>query len=629
MIESARIGTLIALMLMIAASVYLGTMARRVVKHSSFIQSYFLGNRALGTWALALTATVQSGGTFMGFPSYVYSFGWIVALWIAGYMVVPMTGFGVLAKRLAHLSRRTGAITVPDLFRARFNSPEVGLVASMLILVYMSFMMVAQFKAGALIMKICWPGSGALELTEEAHALDTYYYLGLFVFSLTVVGYTLIGGFLAAVWTDLFQSILMLIGVLILLPLILLSVGGLENASRFLQYEVSFKAVSKEDEAANLPRRVAAEHRLRELNVALRAYAQTHGNRFPDQLNDLPEAGALAIDPVTNEPLQYFGSGKGVVEQDSVQRHIIAVTPPDHAKWRSCLYSNGKIRAGLASNPGDLVTGPGAFDWQPLGVAFSLFFLWCANGLASPAGMVRVIAAKNTETVRRSIYVLATYNTFIYLPLIIICICGRALIPDLPPQHSDEIVPRLALQTTRDVPGGSFVAGLILAAPFGAVMATVSSYLVVISSGLVRDIYQRFINPDADVARIRRLSYAAMVLVGTVALIANIKPVQYLQAIVVFSGSGGAASFLVPALMAAYWRRATSSGVLAAMLCGSGVMLLLYGIGWVGGSFKPHSFLGLEPLIWGVTASLVAGVTVSLMTKPPAEALVSDCFDVK
>jgi SSS family solute:Na+ symporter/sodium/pantothenate symporter len=189
--------------------VYLGTMAQRVVRRSSFLQSYFLGNRGLGTWALALTATVQSGGTFMGFPSYVYSFGWIVALWIAGYMVVPLTGFGVLAKRMAHLSRTTGAITVPDLFRERFNSPAVGLVASLLILVFMSFMMVAQFKAGALIIKICWPGSAALDLNTAGQSLDFYYYLGLALFSVTVVGYTLIGGFLAAVWTDLFQSILM------------------------------------------------------------------------------------------------------------------------------------------------------------------------------------------------------------------------------------------------------------------------------------------------------------------------------------------------------------------------------------------------------------------------------------
>src|SRR5580692_846843 len=137
---------LFALLLFIAASVWLGTLAQKAMEKKDFLKGFFLGNRGLGAWTLALTATVQSGGTFMGFPSLVYSHGWIVALWIASYMVVPITGFGILGKRLAHLSRRCGAITVPDLFRERFGSPGLGLIASLFIMFYMSFMMVAQFK---------------------------------------------------------------------------------------------------------------------------------------------------------------------------------------------------------------------------------------------------------------------------------------------------------------------------------------------------------------------------------------------------------------------------------------------------------------------------------------------------
>src|SRR3954471_1169692 len=139
------IGTMVALIIFIAASVWLGTLAQKVVSKGSFVKGFFLGNRGLGAWAVALTATVQSGGTFMGFPSLVYSHGWIVALWIGSYMVVPITGFGILGKRLAQLSRKLGAITIPDFFRERFNSPALGLVASVCILFYMSFMMIAQF----------------------------------------------------------------------------------------------------------------------------------------------------------------------------------------------------------------------------------------------------------------------------------------------------------------------------------------------------------------------------------------------------------------------------------------------------------------------------------------------------
>ena len=388
--------TLAALLAVIVVSVWLGAVAQRAVERGSFLTGYFLGNRGLGVWAMALTATVQSGGTFMGYPSLIYSHGWIVALWIAGYMMVPITGFGILGKRLAQLSRRTGAITVPDLLRERFGSPQVGLAASLLILFCMSFMMIAQFKAGAILMKHSWPGTGALAITGESAAIggvDRAYLLGLAVFSVTVVGYTMIGGFLASVWTDLFQSVLMLIGVVVLVLLAIPAAGGMEAATR-----------------------TAIEN-----------------------------------------------------------------TSPD-----------------FAFGPGYALDGRA---FLPMGLAISFFLLWTCGGVGSPASMVRVMASKDTATIRRSILVLALYNMAIYLPLVAICVAARAVMPNL--AVSDEVIPRMALWTTRDLPGGTLLAGLIMAAPFGAVMATVSTYLVVIASGVVHDVYQRFLHPGANDRRLR------------------------------------------------------------------------------------------------------------------------------
>lgn len=522
-------GTLLALVAVIGASAWLGLMAERAVRQGSFLRGYFLGNRGLGAWALALTATVQSGGTFMGFPSLIYSHGWIVALWIASYMVVPITGFGLLGKRLAQLSRRTGAITVPDLLRERFGAPQVGLIASLLIMFFMSFSMIAQFKAGALLVKLAWPDSGFLALSEDAAgSLDRAYYYGLAIFSVAVVGYTLFGGFLASVWTDLFQSVLMIVGVVILLALIVPAAGGMEQATR-----------------------TAVEH-----------------------------------------------------------------TGPDFA-----------FGPGYSADGRQFLTG---------GLALSFFFVWIFGGIGAPAGLVRIMACKDTPTIRRSMVLLAVYNSFIYLPLVMICVCGRALLPELPVGKSDEIIPRLAIGATQGWTGGSLVSGLILSAPFGAVMATVSTYLVVIASGLVRDVYQQFLRPQANWVELRRVTYAAMIALGTMCVAANISPPAYLQALVVFSSTGQAAAFVVPAMMVLYWRRATAAGAIAAMLVGSGVVLGLFIPGWVGGvdpmignatRFRPYFLGGLEPVVWGVLASIVAGVTVSLMTRPPEQRRIAWLFD--
>lgn len=523
-------GAMLMLVLFIAGSLWIGVLANRAASTGGFMKGFFLGNRGLGVWALALTATIQSGGTFMGFPSLVYSHGWIVALWIGSYMVVPITGFGILGKRLAQLSRRTGAITVPDMFRVRFGSPTLGLMSTLFILFYLSFLMFAQFKAGAIVLQLAWPGGGDLALSEDVAGISEWrYHVGLLVFATTVVAYTLAGGFLAAVWTDLFQSVLMFAGVMLLLVACLSAVGGLEQAT-------------------------------------LRSLANT---------------------------------GPGFV-----------------------------------FGPGYAADGSG-HQFLPLSLAISFFVVWIWGGVGAPAGLVRLMASQNTNVIRKSIYVLSIYNLGIYLPLIVICVCGRALLPDL--AKSDEIVPRLALLTTADWPGGSLVAGLILAAPFGAVMSTVSSYLVVLSSGVVRDIYQRLLRPGAQRDELRLAAWVTMILAGLISVAVMWSPPEYLQVFIVFSTSGAAATFLVPAVMACYWRRATPAGVGAGMVSGAGVVLFLYLCGIMGwspaqaigaaGDFRPWFLLGLEPLIWGLLASSSSAVLVSLLTAPLPAEHISRLFD--
>src|SRR5215475_2772572 len=118
----------------------LGVFAHRYLTRGSFVKEYFLGNRGLGPWVLALTvaATAISGGTFMGFPSLIYSKGWVMALWICSYMVVPLTTMALLGKRINQVARIGGSVTVPDVFRDRFGSPALGIVATLLILVLLT-----------------------------------------------------------------------------------------------------------------------------------------------------------------------------------------------------------------------------------------------------------------------------------------------------------------------------------------------------------------------------------------------------------------------------------------------------------------------------------------------------------
>ena len=524
--------TLIALVLFTIASLGIGVVANMVQKKGSFLEKYFLGNRSLGAFAVALTAAVMSGGTFVGFPSLVYSFGWVVGLWIASYMVAPLTVLGVLGKRIGQLSRKTGAITLPDLFRERFGSPALGLLTSLLVMGFLTTNLVAQFTAGARIMKIVLPsGAGNWVVSDEiAASTDVAYILGLAIFAATVIAYTTYGGFLAAIWTDVFQSIIMLIGIVLLFPLAMAASGGLANATT----------------------------------------------------------------------------------------------------------------AGMAQTDPGFAFGPGAERaFHPIGLAFSFFVMWAITGMGQPSTMVRLMAFRDSKTLRYSIIYLTIYNMLIYIPLIFIFVAARSILPNL--ASSDDVMPSLVIKLANP-----YVAGLILAAPYGAVLSTVSGWLLIISSGIVHDVYQRFLRPTASEREIEWASYGMTVLVGVTVAFVALRPPAYLQLIVVFSSSGMAAAFLMPALLGSFWRRMTAEGAIAAMILGTASTLLLYLIGSMGTKalgldtiladttmigpakgLRPYYLLGLDPCVWGLSASMLAGVVVSLATPRPDPERVALLFDLQ
>ena len=227
----------------------LAILSHRLFARKSFLAEYFLGSRGLGTWALAFTfaATSASGGSFTGFPSLIYTHGWVLAFWIASYMVVPIVTMGLIGKRLNQVGRRAGAITIPDVLRERFSSTGLALFASGTIIFFTITNLVAQFKAGGIILNVLLEGTpgyssqlvpfveSVLEaLRIKPAATSTGYLIGLLVFAITVIVYTSYGGFRAVVWTDVLQGVVMGVGVLLLIPFTLSAVGGLPKVTREL-----------------------------------------------------------------------------------------------------------------------------------------------------------------------------------------------------------------------------------------------------------------------------------------------------------------------------------------------------------------------------------------------------------
>ena len=492
-------GTIVAFATYLAGVFLLAALAYRFQRRRAFLKEYYLSGRALGPWALAFTfaATSASGGTFMGFPSLIYRYGWILALWIAGYVVVPLVTMGVMGKRLNQVARRLGAITIPDLLRDRYRSAKLGVLASMVIIIFQSAFMLAQFKAGGLIMHTLFGLS---------------YETGLLIFTLSVVLYTSFGGFRAVVWTDVMQGVVMASGVLIMLPLAVKASGGLAAATSAL------------------------------------------------------------------------------FEQDP----------------------------GLVHVPGPEVEG---VPFLPLGLAISFFSIWTVAGTSQPSTMVRLIAFRDSRSLARALLLVCIYFSLLYIPLVAIFTIARAILPPL--EVSDQVMPLMA---TRIAP--PLLAGVLIAAPYAAVMSSVDSFLLLVSSSCVRDIYQRVFNPQASETTMRRMSHATTAIVGGVVMLLALKPPELLQYVVVFASTGLAAGFLAPIAMGLFWRRATAQGAIAAMLSGAGTVILLYsarpilfafGFADLATSLQLPSLIGLDPFVWAAAASWTLGIWVSLATPLPAD----------
>ncbi len=157
-------------------------------------------------------------------------------------------------------------------------------------------------------------------------------------------------------------------------------------------------------------------------------------------------------------------------------------------------------------------------------------------------------------------------------------------------------------------------------------MSSVDSFLLVVSSAVVRDVYQGFVNRHASERRIKQLSYSVTVIVGVLALLFVLNPPRYLQDLIVFASGGLAACFLIPMVLALYWKRMTAPAACAGMLGGTLTHLVLTCWGYVEqGEFSAYEFLGLNPFLWDLVGS---GLACWLAVKfgPPANPEVTKKF---
>lgn len=265
-----------------------------------------------------------------------------------------------------------------------------------------------------------------------------------------------------------------------------------------------------------------------------------------------------------------------------------------------------KITTDLVTLDPAYVFGPGPNDWLPASMLISFWILWVWMSIGNPATSMRFLAARDSKTIHRGIIIGTVVATIFYVPMFYMGAGARPMFPDIAP---DVAIPSIYLTT---LPG--WLAGLALAAPFAAVMSTVDSLLLVTSGALVRDVYQRYIDPDASPQKLTRLAYGVTGALGILVLILALTPPPLLATLVIYFGGGVTAAFVVPMIAALYSRRATTAGAIAAIFGGFAVFIIVDT--WFRNPLNIMSYL------WGVAASFILLVVVSALTPRPSKAVV-------
>ncbi|GFI62222.1 osmoregulated proline transporter OpuE [Clostridiales bacterium] len=188
-------------------------------KKNNTADDFYLGGRKLGPIVTAMSAEASdmSGWLLMGLPGVAYLSGICDAGWTAiGLAVGTYVNWLIVAKRIRKYSHVcNNSITLPDFFSNRFRDKSNALMIISAIIILIFF--------------VPYTASGFAACGKLFSSLFGVNYLSAMLISaVVIVGYTALGGFLAASTTDLIQSIVMTIALIIVLIFGVNTAGGMD-----------------------------------------------------------------------------------------------------------------------------------------------------------------------------------------------------------------------------------------------------------------------------------------------------------------------------------------------------------------------------------------------------------------
>ncbi|MFT5765876.1 MAG: sodium/proline symporter [Saprospiraceae bacterium] len=449
---------IIVLSIYIGILFLIGIMASRRIKNMS---DFYVGGKNMGFWAVAFSAraTGESGWLLIGLTGMGALAG-LSAYWVVlGELAGVAISWFFMAKLFKRRSDAFKSITIPDYLESHFKSTTHTLrilsasVLSIFVIIYVS----SQIDATGIAFE---------------SMLGLNYFTGALIGFFIVLIYIFIGGFVAAVWSDLFQGALMFLG-LVLLPIVVW-------------------------------------------------FSMDHGQGIIEGLN--------AIDPALTD---IWGGSDD---------------------WWMNLFT--------------------ILGFSMIGLGF----------LGSPQVYVRFMSIKNEAEIDKGKWVAIVFTLLTDAAAVSIGVLARVLFTEN--GQDPEAVFGIGATDVLNMMTENFLpyvlVAIYVAIVLSAIMSTIDSLLIIASSAITRDFYQKIFRPDLKDHELTNISRIVTVVMAVIALgiamaIALLSPERQVFWVIIFGWSGIAATFCPVIILSLFWKGYSEKGAIASMVSGFlSVMLIKF-----------------------------------------------------
>jgi len=239
----------------------------------------------------------------------------------------------------------------------------------------------------------------------------------------------------------------------------------------------------------------------------------------------------------------------------------------------------------LAAAP-ELLSRPGGLGKYTAGIWFSFLLLWFFCDPMFPQLFQRFFSARSERTLSRIMLFYPLVCTVVFVMPITIGVLGRLSVPGLVGKQADRILPMMLTQISGDA-----MASLVIAAGLAALMSTMDSQLLTLSSIFTRDVLPAKWSTGSTGSVTGRLFVIALSLAGL--LLAYNPPATILQ--IATQTFTGLAVLFPTVIFGLYLRTVYAAAAAASILCGEALVAAFY-LKWL----TPGPFL---PVVWVMLAA--------------------------